>query len=62
VDLRLSKGLMLGGTRLQFVGDMYNLLNSDATINEVTAIGPRLGAASEVVQGRLLRVGFEWRF
>ena len=62
VDLRLSKGLMLGGTRLQLMGDIYNLLNSDATINEVTAIGPRLGAASEVVQGRLLRVGFQWHF
>jgi hypothetical protein len=44
------------------MADVYNLLNSDATIGEVQAVGPSLGQASEVVQGRLLRLGIQWKF
>ncbi len=62
VDVRLSKGFAMASTRLQLMADLYNLLNSDATIGEVTAVGPRLGAPSEVVQGRLLRLGLQWQF
>jgi hypothetical protein len=62
VDLRLAKVFAVGQSRLQFLADIYNLLNSDATIGEVTAVGIRLGAPSEVVQGRLLRLGLQWHF
>jgi hypothetical protein len=62
VDLRTTKSIAFGGTRLQLMADLYNLLNSDATIGEVTAVGPRLGVASEVVQGRFLRLGLQWFF
>jgi hypothetical protein len=44
------------------MADLYNVFNSDATISEVTAVGPSLGQASEVVQGRLLRLGVQWKF
>ena len=62
LDLRFAKTVRLRATRLQALADIYNMLNSDATISEVQTVGPSLGRASEVVQGRLLRLGVQWNF
>jgi hypothetical protein len=62
IDVRLGKTFAFGSSRVQLMADIYNLLNSNATIGEVAAVGPRLGAPSEVVQGRLLRLGLQWHF
>jgi hypothetical protein len=44
------------------VADLYNLLNSNATIAEVETVGTSLGRPSAIVDGRLLRLGVQWRF
>ena len=62
LDLRFAKIFRTRIGNLEGMADLYNVLNSDATISEVTAVGPSLGQASEVVQGRLLRVGVQWKF
>jgi hypothetical protein len=63
LDMRFAKTLKLGGgSRLQGIADLYNLLNDNASIGQVTAVGPSLGQVSEIIQGRLLRLGLQWNF
>jgi carboxypeptidase family protein/TonB-dependent receptor-like protein len=62
LDLRFAKIFRTPIGNLEGMADLYNVFNSDATISEVTAVGPSLGQASEVVQGRLLRLGVQWKF
>jgi hypothetical protein len=62
LDLRLAKTFNLGGAKLQGIADLYNLFNDNAAISEVTAVGPSLGHPSEIIQGRLLRLGIQWNF
>jgi hypothetical protein len=52
----------LRGSRLQGIADVYNLFNDNAAIGQVTAVGPSLGQVSEIIQGRLLRLGVQWTF
>jgi hypothetical protein len=58
VDLRLSKSLTFGSTRFQVMGDIYNLLNSDATIGQVQAVGPSLGSPRKWSRGVSCGSGF----
>jgi len=62
LDVRLAKTFNLAGSKLQGIADVYNLFNDNAAISEVTAVGPSLGNPSEVIQGRLLRLGIQWNF
>ena len=62
LDLRFGKLFRTPFGNFEGMADLYNVFNSDATIGEVTAVGPSLGQASEVVQGRLLRLGLQWKF
>jgi hypothetical protein len=62
LDLRFGKLFRTPFGNFEGMADLYNVFNSDATIGEVTAVGPSLGQASEVVQGRLLRLGVQWKF
>lgn len=62
VDLRIAKGFRLGKLRLEAIADIYNVLNSNATIGEVQVVGPSLGRPSDIVPGRMLRVGTQIKF
>jgi hypothetical protein len=62
LDMRFAKTFNLRGSRLQGIADLYNLLNDNAAISQVTAVGPSLGQVSEIIQGRLLRLGIQWNF
>jgi len=62
LDVRLARTFNLAGTKLQGIADVYNLFNDNAAISEVTAVGPSLGHPSEIIQGRLLRLGIQWNF
>ena len=62
LDLRISKTVNLAGSRLQGIADIYNVFNDNAAISQVTAVGPSLGQTSEIIQGRLLRLGLQWTF
>jgi hypothetical protein len=62
LDLRLAKVLRFGSTRLEVIGDIYNVLNANATTGEVQSVGPSLGRPSSIVDGRLLRLGAQFKF
>jgi hypothetical protein len=62
LDLRASKVFRFGQHRLEAVADLYNVLNSNASTAEVEAVGTSLGRPSAIVDGRLLRLGVQWRF
>jgi hypothetical protein len=62
VDVRLSKIFNVQRLKLEAIADVYNVFNSNATLGEVTAVGPSLGRPSEILIGRMLRLGAQMRF
>jgi Carboxypeptidase regulatory-like domain len=62
LDLRVAKVLRFGSTRLELTADVYNVLNANATTGEVQSVGPSLGRPSAIVDGRLLRMGAQFKF
>jgi hypothetical protein len=62
VDLRVSKVFRVAGMQLEGIADIYNVLNSNATLGEVQVVGPSLGRPSDIVPGRMLRLGAQLRF
>jgi hypothetical protein len=62
VDLRIAKIFRVKGAKLEAIADIYNILNSNATISEVTTVGPSLGRPSEILQARFLRLGVQMTF
>jgi Carboxypeptidase regulatory-like domain len=62
LDFRLSKSFTLATSKLEAIADVYNVLNSHAITSAVQTVGPSLGQVGEIVDGRLLRLGVQWRF
>jgi len=62
LDLRIAKVFRISGARLEAIADIYNVLNSNAVIGEVTTIGSSLGRPSGIIEGRLLRLGIQMTF
>jgi hypothetical protein len=62
VDLRVAKLFRVGGTQIEAIADIYNVLNSNATIGEVQVVGPSLGRPSDIVPARMLRLGAQFKF
>lgn len=57
-DLRFSKALRLGnGLRLEPALDIFNITNSNPIQARVTQLGPQFGRATDILRGRLFRVG-----
>jgi len=63
VNLRASKYVsFMGGNRLQFDFDLFNLFNASAPITAIFASGPTFGYATAVVPPRIARIGFRYTF
>ena len=63
VDLRLSKVFNLGGSRrLRGNFDVYNLLNASNVLNMNTTYGPTWTNVTQILSGRLLRLGAQFDF
>ena len=63
VDLRLSKVFSLGGSRrLRGNFDVYNLLNASNVLNMNTTYGPTWTNVTQILSGRLLRLGAQFDF
>src|SRR6185503_19233897 len=63
VDLRMSRAFRLGGSRrLRANLDVYNVLNASNVLNMNTQFGPTWRNVTQILAGRLLRVGaqFDW--
>lgn len=63
IDLRVSKWISLGGnTRIEPALDVFNVTNANAIQSRVTQLGPTFGRASEILRGRVFRLGFYLNF
>ena len=61
-DLRLTKILPFGGTQLRAMFDMYNLLNSNAILEENVSFDANWLQPVAVLPGRLLKFAFQLDF
>lgn len=62
LDLRVSKIFRSGGRQIEAMADVFNVLNNNATTGEVQTVGSSLGRPSEIIEGRLLRLGLQIKF
>ena len=62
LDLRVSKIFRSGGRQIEAIADLFNVLNNNATTGEVQTVGSSLGRPSEIIEGRLLRLGVQIKF
>ncbi len=59
IDVRLSKSVMVGRTKLQGQFDIFNMLNSSTILSQTETFGSALGRPTAILQGRLLALGVQ---
>jgi hypothetical protein len=62
LDLRFVKRVQVGGMRLQGMLDIYNLFNASTILLVNNNYGPQWLLPTEVLPGRLFKVGFQLDF
>jgi hypothetical protein len=63
LNLRANKGFSIGGSRrLAFDFDVFNVLNSNAPLSATFASGPTFGYVTDVLPGRIARIGARFTF
>ncbi|HYU78828.1 MAG TPA: TonB-dependent receptor, partial [Vicinamibacterales bacterium] len=62
LDLRLGRSFSVGRSKFEPFVDVYNVLNSNTVLTEVTTIGTSLGRVSETINPRLVRLGGKLNF
>lgn len=63
IDLRFSRTFRIGGTsRLRANLDVYNVLNASSILATNTTYGAAWQDVTQILNGRLLRVGAQWDF
>jgi hypothetical protein len=62
VDLRFGKSFRVGTSRIQASMDLYNLFNSSAVLAQNNTYGPLWRTPTQILQGRLLKLGAQLDF
>jgi hypothetical protein len=62
VDLRFSKLLNLGTSRVDLNVDLYNAFNSDAILTQQNAFGATWQNPLSVIQPRFVKFSVRWDF
>ena len=62
VDLRLTKTMRFGRTRLQGTFDVYNAFNAATILVRNDTFGPRWGRPNQVLAARLVKLGAQFDF
>ena len=62
IDLRFSRTFGLGGSRLRANLDVYNVLNAASILATNTTYGAAWQNVTQILNGRLLRIGAQWDF
>jgi hypothetical protein len=61
--MRVSRTFRFGpSANIEPMFEVYNILNENAALSQVTTIGPAFGRISSTVDGRLVRLGFKLLF
>jgi hypothetical protein len=62
LDFTVAKAFNLGRIRMTPDLSLFNILNANPIVSEVTAFGPALGNPLRILEGRLLRFGVQVRY
>ena len=62
LDLRLTKILNFGGTRMRAMFDMYNIFNANAVLEENVSFDAQWLSPRAILPGRLLKFAFQFYF
>ena len=62
LDLRFSRMFNTGRGRLRANLDLYNVFNRATILATNTTYGPSWGNVTQIINGRLLRIGAQWDF
>jgi hypothetical protein len=62
LDLRVGRIFPMGKLRFEPFVDVYNVLNANTILTEVTTVGSSLGVVSATINPRLVRVGGKFTF
>jgi hypothetical protein len=62
VDFRLAKRIQVGGARLQGMVDFFNLFNDNSVLTQNNTFGPEWLRPTRILDGRLVKIGFQVDF
>lgn len=62
VDIRFGRIFRLGRRQVEPFADLYNLMNVNTVLSEVTTLGSSLGVVSSTINPRLIRLGLKASF
>jgi hypothetical protein len=62
LDVNVKKNFRAGRKTFSFQVDAFNALNGSAVFTRNNAIGGSLGQVTAILQGRIIRLGFQMRF
>jgi hypothetical protein len=62
LDLRVSKNIRMGRTRLQANVDLYNALNASPVTGVIGTYGPRWLQPNQILEGRLIQLSGQLTF
>jgi Carboxypeptidase regulatory-like domain len=62
LDFTLAKTFIVNRIRLTPEVSLFNMLNANPIVSQTTAFGPALGNPLRILEGRLIRFGFQARF
>lgn len=62
LDLRVSKTFRVGSRSIEPMAELYNVLNENAALGQVTTVGPTFGSVSSNIDGRIAKFGLKILF
>ena len=62
LDLRLARRLQVGRSRIDLMADLYNAFNSNGVIRLNSTWGQNWLRPSQILEGRLFKIGAQWDF
>jgi hypothetical protein len=62
LDLRFSKSIRIGDSKLEGLFDIFNVTNSPAILSVNTQTGASFGNVLTTVNPRIARLGVRWSF
>ena len=63
IDIRVARNFRFGGTkRIQLLWDLYNVMNSNAVVNQNNTFGGRWQEPTNILIGRFMKIGAQFNF
>lgn len=62
LDLRLARRVRIAAQSLDLMADLYNVFNDNGVVRLNTTYGPNWLRPTQILEGRLFKVGVQWNF